>query len=401
LIKSILHSIIILLAIPVTISAQSAPDQPVQQRDLLDVFGGLIKGKAGKHVENRTDTTITDNFSFSVLPAVGYTLQTGLAGLVSANATWHSAQFPKQKVSAVTSALTYTQYNQIMWISQWSVWGKSNKYNYTGELRLMKYPQYTYGIGSSTLDEGRYMLDYAYLRLYGDMLRQLGFGIYGGIGYRLDYHWGIEQFPPTGAPPTDFDKYGYRANTISSGLAFNLLMDTRDNPINAQKGTYAKLVCRVNPNWLGSESDWSSLTLDFRKYISLKPGKQTLAIWSYNWLTLSGNPPYLDLPSLGWDINNNTGRGYIQSRFMGKQMLYAEAEYRFDITRNGLFGAVVFANAHGFTDWPSGRFTKLNPGGGGGLRLRLNKKSGTNIAIDYGFGLDGSRGLFVNLGEVF
>jgi outer membrane protein assembly factor BamA len=398
--RSKLHIILFLLAFPAITQAQEAMDKQVKQKDLLDVFSRLIKGKTEKHVESRTDTTINDNFSFSILPAVGYTLQTGLAGLISANVTWHSPNFPQQKVSAVTSAVTYTQYNQIMWISQWTVWGKSNKYNYPGELRLMKYPQYTYGIGSATPSDGKYMLDYAYLRLYGDMLRQLGYGIYGGIGYRLDYHWGIEQ-NPNGPAPTDFDRYGYTTHSVSSGIAFNLLMDTRDNPINAHKGTYAKLVCRVNPNWLGSDSKWSSLNLDFRKYISLKPGKQTLAIWSYSWLTLSGNPPYLDLPSLGWDINNNTGRGYIQSRFMGKQMLYAEAEYRFDITRNGLLGAVLFANAHGFTDWPSGRFSKLNPGGGGGLRLRLNKKSGTNIAVDYGFGLDGSRGLFVNLGEVF
>ncbi len=385
---------------PVLIHAQDAGDHPVQQKDLLDVFSRLVKGKTEKNVKSRTDTTISDNFSFSILPAAGYTLQTGLAALLSANVTWHSPHFPQQKVSAVTSAVTYTQYNQLMWISQWSVWGKSNFFNYPGELRLMKYPQYTYGIGSNTPQKGKYMLDYAYLRLYGDMLRQLGYGIYGGVGYRLDYHWGIMQ-RPLDSLPTDFDKYGYDTRSISSGIAFNLLMDTRDNPINAHKGTFAKLVCRVNPNWMGSDSKWSSLTLDFRKYIALKPGRQTLAIWSYEWLTLSGNPPYLDLPSLGWDINNNTGRGYIQSRFMGKQMLYAEAEYRFDITRNGLLGAVVFGNAHGFTDWPSGRFSKINPGAGGGLRLRLNKRSGTNIALDYGFGLDGSRGLFVNLGEVF
>ena len=36
-----------------------------------------------------------------------------------------------------------------------------------------------------------------------------------------------------------------------------------------------------------------------------------------------------------------------------------------------------------------------------GIRIKLNKYSRTNIAIDYGFGLGGSQGLFVNLGEVF
>lgn len=398
-----MNRILILLCILCLNLANSAQAQQINeklypQKDLLDVFGKFIKGKK---VKERTDTTIEDDLSWSVIPAAGYTLQTGLAVMLSGNVTWHSPKFPEQKVSAVTSAITYTQYNQLIWMSQWSVWGKRNLYNFPGELRLMKYPQYTYGIGSSSPTEGKYMLDYAYLRLYADALRKLGFGIYGGIGYRLDYHWGVSQKKNPGSGETDYDLYGFSRHSLSSGLSFNLLIDDRDNPISSRKGAYAKLVIRTNPTWMGSDVNWSSLLLDLRKYLPLHGGKQVLAFWSYNWFTLSGQPPYLDLPSLGWDGNNNTGRGYIQSRFMGKQMIYAEAEYRFDISRNGLFGAVVFGNAHGFTNWPDEKFTKINPGGGAGLRIKLNKKSGTNIAIDYGFGLDGSKGLFVNLGEVF
>jgi len=43
----------------------------------------------------------------------------------------------------------------------------------------------------------------------------------------------------------------------------------------------------------------------------------------------------------------------------------------------------------------------ISPGYGAGLRIKLNKFSRTNVAIDYGFGAGGSRGFFVNLGEVF
>ncbi len=34
-------------------------------------------------------------------------------------------------------------------------------------------------------------------------------------------------------------------------------------------------------------------------------------------------------------------------------------------------------------------------------RLKLNKNSGANICLDYGFGQNGSSGIFVNIGEVF
>jgi hypothetical protein len=72
------------------------------------------------------------------------------------------------------------------------------------------------------------------------------------------------------------------------------------------------------------------------------------ALWSYNWFTFGGKPPYLLLPSTGWDSHVNTCRGFIQGRYRGSNMLYLESEYRFLITSNGLFGGVVFANAETF-----------------------------------------------------
>ncbi|WP_332369508.1 hypothetical protein [Spirosoma telluris] len=41
------------------------------------------------------------------------------------------------------------------------------------------------------------------------------------------------------------------------------------------------------------------------------------------------------------------------------------------------------------------------PAVGGGIRIKMNKISRTNLSVDYGFGMDGSHGLFFNLGEVF
>jgi hypothetical protein len=43
----------------------------------------------------------------------------------------------------------------------------------------------------------------------------------------------------------------------------------------------------------------------------------------------------------------------------------------------------------------------IQPGYGPGLRIKLNTISKTNISIDYGFGREGSRGLFIDVGEIF
>jgi hypothetical protein len=107
------------------------------------------------------------------------------------------------------------------------------------------------------------------------------------------------------------------------------------------------------------------------------------------------------LPNTGGDPYSNTGRGYIQGRFRGPNMVYLEGEYRFGITNNGLLGGVVFANAQSFTELASNNFETVAPACGFGIRLKWNKFSKTNVCLDYGFGLNGSGGLFVNLGEVF
>ena len=82
-------------------------------------------------------------------------------------------------------------------------------------------------------------------------------------------------------------------------------------------------------------------------------------------------------------------------------MLDAETEYRIQLTRDGLFGMVVFANFESFSNINTWVFPSIAPAGGLGLRVKLNKYSRTNIAIDYGWGRQGSQGFFVNLGEVF
>jgi outer membrane protein assembly factor BamA len=245
-------------------------------------------------------------------------------------------------------------------------------------------------------------IDYSHLRIHQSVLRKIFPNVYAGLGFFLDYHWDVKEEGLPDGSESDAAKYGLPPKSVSSGPVVNLLYDNRKNAINPANGLYANVLYRPNFTWTGSDQNWQSLTIDVRKYIRL-PGswRHILAFWSFDWLTLSGKPPYLDLPSTGWDNYNNTGRGYIQGRFRSNNMLYLEAEYRFDIMRNGLIGGVLFANAQSFSNYPQNNIDMVWPGVGLGIRLKANKRSNTNIAIDYGFGMDGSRGFFVNLGEVF
>ena len=118
-------------------------------------------------------------------------------------------------------------------------------------------------------------------------------------------------------------------------------------------------------------------------------------------MVTNGKPPYLDLPSSTWDKYGNQGRGYIQSRFRGNDLFSIEAEYRYQILKNGLIGGVIFANVQSVNNYSNNSITKFWPALGIGLRLKFNKSSDTNLAVDYAVGKGNSHGLFVNLGEFF
>jgi outer membrane protein assembly factor BamA len=369
------------------------------QLDLGDVVRSILKKK---NTDSLKPPPKPVKYHFSIVPAIGYTLSTGVAAILATNVAFFTDDPLRTNVSNVAVQLVYSQYNQLTIPVIANIWTRDNNYNIAVDWRYYKYPQDTYGLGGhSSLDDAN-RIDYQHFRMHQSILKKISPSIYAGVGYFLDYHWDIHEGGQSNGEVSDAKKYGLPEKTVSSGPVFNFLFDNRKNAINPQGGLYANILYRPNLTVFGSDANWQSLTIDIRKYFHLPAGSQNiLAFWNYDWLTPSGKPPYLDLPATGWDTYNNTGRGYIQGRFRSLNMLYLETEYRFVITRNGLFGGVLFANAQSFSNYPGNGLDMLWPAFGGGLRIKVNKHSNTNIAVDYGIGIDGSKGFFVNLGEVF
>jgi outer membrane protein assembly factor BamA len=392
---------ITLLALVCHVLPVRAQDSANMQTDLVDLGRKWLK----KTSEVRMDSSQrkTGKLHFSALPVVGYTLQTGFAGVLSSNFAFYTSDRPNANLSSVLTSFTYSQYRQVIFPIQADLWTKDNKYNIVTDWRYLKYPSLTYGLGGNTSADTGYSIDYSYVRLHQAILKAIGKDLYIGLGYDLDYFWNIREINPPMGKATDFETYGLTKTETASGISAHFLYDSRRNQINPENGGYASITYRPNFTFMGSDNNWQSLLFDLRRYIRF-PGTthNVLALWSYSWFTTGGgDPPYLLLPSTGWDAYNNTARGYIQGRFRSKNMLYFESEYRFGITPNGLLGAVIFANAQSFTETASGRFEYLIPGYGGGIRISLNKFSRTNLCVDYGLGQKGSGGFFVNLGEVF
>jgi hypothetical protein len=368
-------------------------------KDMKDVFTRKSKQKAAvPKVQLAVD--------FTYLPAAGYSLQTGFAGVVSANLAFRSGKRKDAKYSSINTSFTYSQYNQTIIPLTANIWSKNAKWNYVVDWRYMNYPSTTWGLAGRSDPNDGYTIDFSYFKIHQMVLRAIAKNLFIGTGFFYDKFWNIKELSSNGQPlsPTAITalrKQGLSGHDeIASGVPIRLLYDSRLNQINPKQGWYVSMTWRDNHQSIGSKKNWQSLVVDIRKYVRITKSGNTLAFWGYSWRS-GTNTPYLLLPSTGWDDYFNTGRGYIQGRFRSNIMNYLESEYRFRISRNGLFGGVVFANIQTYKEnLTSGRQVSA-PAVGTGIRIKLNKVSGANLCIDYGVGQNGSQGFFVNLGEVF
>ncbi|MDB5286773.1 MAG: hypothetical protein JWR05_1722 [Mucilaginibacter sp.] len=371
-----------------------------RQTDLIDVAKNLFHISPQKVREQKEK-----KIYFSILPIPG-TVPGGSGRALITSTTAATYLGPPNTTNLSSAAFTpYWNFKGRFGLPlRTSIWLPYNTWTIQGDTRFMVYPQYTWGLGESHNYPNQTLVDYKYIRFYQSALKKIKPYLFAGIGYNLDYHFNVKSDNP-GVDLPQYTNYTYGTNgsSFSSGISLNLLYDTRNNSINPLPGSYTNVVYRVNPTFLGSNDNWQSLYIDVRKYLSLNPSnpnqQNTMAFWSYLWTALNSKTPYLDLPSIGWDPYNRSGRGMDQNRYRGSTLFYLESEYRRDLTENGLLGFVVFANATTVSG-TGNLFTSWHPAAGSGLRIKFNKGSNTNISIDYGFS-KGYSAIIFNLGETF
>ena len=107
----------------------------IEQKDINDVLHSIFKKK---------DTLVKkeeiSKYQLSVLPAFGYSWQTGFSVVVTSNIAFKSSNLPNQKTSSINAGLTYSQYNQIIIPLTINYWTKNNELNIVTDLRFLNNP---------------------------------------------------------------------------------------------------------------------------------------------------------------------------------------------------------------------------------------------------------------------
>ena len=368
--------------------------------DVIDILKRIFKQDQKKIDSSRAKKKI----QFSIIPVAGNVAGGGTAVATAFNAAFYTGNDSTTSLSTVTFSPWFTFEGKFVLPFRSLVWLPNDVLLSKGDTRFMVYPQYTWGLGGNTHPDEKVLLEYNYLRFYHSLLKKVGKKTFFGAGYALDYHFNVRSETDSTLsinPPLYDYTNDFRDKSTSSGPVINFLIDSRRNSLNPPGGVYFALDYRFNVEFLGSTFNWQSIYVDARKYFPFEKDRQNLlAVWSYYWGVTEGKSPYLDLPSIGWDYTNRSGRGFEQNRYRSKQLLYFESEYRRDISRNGFLGFVIFANIHSVSEFQGRDFNYWQPAAGTGLRVKFNKISRTNIGFDVGMSKDFT-GFYLSLGEAF
>ena len=336
------------------------------------------------------------------------------------------------RYSSFNGSTQITTKGQKMFFLKNSIYTSGNKFFFNGDWRFLIFSQPTYGLGTDAPEGG--ILDYQFglsgietsfdslaqpmkfnhAKFYQTVSMEITEGLYVGLGYNFDSYTKIvdEKLKLNPADTLLTSHFAYNSyygfdtkNYYSSAINLNVVYDTRDNMINPYKGYYAMVSWRGGLKLLGNKQNTNYYQVEYRSYHSLSKRipRHLIAFWAMGNFSADGEFPYLILPATGYDQRGRSGRGYTQGRFRGNNFIYCETEYRFPLSRDGgVLGGVVFVNATA-ADNPVRKtklFDSVKPGYGFGLRVMADKRSRTNLAIDFGFG-ENSGGFYLSASETF
>ena len=249
-----------------------------------------------------------------------------------------------------------------------------------------------YGTGIAAGDAGR-----------NTPLKQTGEVLLGDFLYRLGWKFSVGPRLLTGNSTITLRSSGGNdqptppdigLHTGLTGLGFHINRDTRPNRFYPTSGTLFDFTSMFFSDALGSKYSFESYRSMFNYYQSLGK-KQVLAYNLYTCAT-AGDPPYYGECIYG---TNSELRGYVAGRYIDRDMIATQMEYRLDLRWR--FGIVLFVGlgevAPSVEDF---RGDNILPAAGGGLRFKVSKKYNLNLRADLAQGKDGHT-FSMGIGEAF
>jgi Omp85 superfamily domain len=406
--REVLVAAVLALAVPGAAEEEPAEPGSVHEptKDLIDVLRELRHKPPPPPPDYKTRMVAGS-------PVLGYSPTTGVGAGVAGNVAFYAGVPEGTRISSIVTSATATTKAQLLVSFKMNMSSFENNWRIEADNRFFWTSQPTYGLGSDTPDAAKLDMKFNHYRIFDKYYDQVHRNVFLGAGLVYNIHNNVR--PPDDVDPEVFadspyitysEEFGFDLDSqTSSGVSLHALVDSRDGAINPSRGWYANAsYLMFFEDFLGGSSSWQQFSYDLRTYARVsRDARHKIAFWTFGDLVTGGVAPYLDLPSTGGDTYARSGRGYPQGRFRGEEMLYAEAEYRWTVTKSGLFGMVAFVNTETLSNEQADEelFDSFATGAGFGFRFMLNKRSKTNLCMDIGFGRDGSKAVYFGVQEAF
>jgi hypothetical protein len=326
------------------------------------------------------------------LPILAYGPETGFMfgalGLLYSNP---DPENPESLSNMLQGSAAYTTKNQIV-LSLLTDWFfKSGANRLYGYIVFQKFPYLFWGIGPDTdedMEEAYTPVEFEFL---GSYMWKLFPHFYLGPLYYFSYMDVKEK--EEGGLLDQGDIQGSEG-AVFSGVGLQLTRDIRDNSFYPRRGSFLRLRALYAPKILGSDENLGKFEFEYSRYFQIHK-LHVIAVQYYmesNW----GEVPFHVMPKLGGDTNM---RGYYEGRFIDKNYITVQGEYRFPIVWR-LGGAVFGSAGQVAPQLNEFSFNNLKVAGGLGLRFAIDKEEPINIRIDLGISEMGT-GFYVQFREAF
>jgi len=294
-----------------------------KQADALD------SAEAGKQADDYKEEKIVNTDSLLIFPAVYYTPETKIAGGILGGYYFYPSQNPNfSKPSFLTIELIYTELEQIKGEVTCDIFWGEYKNRFTGAVGYSRFPSKFWGIGNDTAgdDEEVYTPEGFWLNLgYKNLVT-------GDVFLGLDYEY-IRRDIMRDAQSGDIEwesVAGKDGGTISR-FGLSVTSDSRNHLIYPSSGGYYQVQAKFATRAIGSEFDFTAISIDLRKY-GIIFGDTVLAA-QMNGVFSMGETPFFSSASIG---GKYLMRGFYEGRYRDDNMLALQASIVVEVWYRGV-----------------------------------------------------------------
>lgn len=362
----------------------------------------ILNGQKLKEFILNTKNDLTGKFedssgksNFLIYPTLAYTPETrteiGLVNLF----LFYAKNDRRNRLSEFNTFGFYTAEKQYgVWLDH-AIYGNGEKWFFLGKGKFQFFPMKYYGIGITAPKEGYAVVDNSNIQIRERLLRKIKRNFYVGAEFDFQKIYNVS-FTKTDPLNYSYPKGYQGANNM--GLGMGLVYDNRKNVMNVREGLFAELAFLNYSPSLGSSHSFYSTQFDVRYFTKGVNPKDVFALQGSAMFN-KGEVPFNQMAMLGGE---SMMRGYYLGRFRDKNMLAAQAEYRFlPFSFSKRWGTAAFLSAATVSPTAANIFSsQLKMAGGLGARYLIFRSKDIFVRFDIAFTREGN-GYYFFIGEAF